>query len=281
MTDTVTSGAASDAPPPRTAVSGRAFDATIWPLALILVLFTAFPLVALVWRSISFGISLDANARQTLRQALGLSLLSSMVAMTIVLALGTPLAYVLARRRFPGHVLVDTLVDLPIVLPPAVAGIALLMAFGRRGVLGAWLLDAGISIPFTPVAVVIAQIFVAAPFYIRAARSGFNRVEPALEAAAADLGARPGTVFRTITLPLARSGLAAGAVLAWARALGEFGATIMFAGNLPGKTQTMPLAIYGAYGGGDLPTALWLALILLATSLVILVASRILTRGDH
>lgn len=278
MTDPATPAARAA---PRAAISDRAFDVTIWPLALILVLFTIFPLVALVWRSVSFGISLDDDVRHTLRQALQLSLLSSFAAMAIVLILGTPLAYVLARRRFRGRVLIDTLVDLPIVLPPAVAGIALLMAFGRRGVLGAWLLDAGVSIPFTPAAVVIAQIFVAAPFYIRAARSGFNRVEPTLEAAAADLGARPGTVFRTVTLPLARSGLAAGAVLAWARALGEFGATIMFAGNLPGKTQTMPLAIYSAYGGGDLPTALWLALILLVTSLAILVASRLLIRGRY
>ena len=254
------------------------FELAIWPLALVLALFIAVPLLALVWRTVQYGADATAGTVTAFRQALSLSLVTTAIAMLVIVLLGTPLAYVLARRPFPGRWLVDTLVDLPIVLPPAVAGIALLMAFGRRGVLGGTLADWGVTIPFTAAAVVMAQIFVAAPFYIRAARSGFDRVEPDLEAAAADLGARPGTVFRTITLPLARPGLTAGAVLAWARALGEFGATIMFAGNLAGTTRTMPLAIYGEYGSGDLPAALLLAILLLATSVAILLVSRFLGR---
>jgi molybdate transport system permease protein len=254
------------------------FDATLWPLATILLLFVTVPLGALVWRTAQSGQDVDAETLSAFRQALTLSLVTTLAAMVVIVGLGTPLAYLLARRRFPGRWLVDTLVDLPIVLPPAVAGIALLMAFGRRGVLGGPLADLGITIPFTTAAVVFAQVFVAAPFYIRAARGGFDRVEPDLEAAAADLGARPAAVFRTVTLPLARPGLAAGAVLAWARALGEFGATIMFAGNLEGTTRTMPLAIYGEYGSGDLPAALLLAVMLLLASVLILLASRLLSR---
>jgi molybdate transport system permease protein len=195
--------------------------------------------------------------------------------MVIVIALGTPLAYLLARRRFPGAAAVEALVDLPIVLPPAVAGIALLVAFGRNGLIGRWLAEGGVTVGFTTVAVVMAQIFVSAPFYVIAARGGFARVDSDVEAAAADLGATPGQVFRTVTLPLIAPSLIAGAVLAWARALGEFGATIMFAGNFPGVTQTMPLAIYGRFGAGDLSTALLLSVVLLIASLIVLVGVRI------
>jgi molybdate transport system permease protein len=171
---------------------------------------------------------------------------------------------------------VDTLVDLPIVLPPAVAGIALLMAFGRNGVLGRWLSEQGITVGFTTAAVVLAQIFIAAPFFVRAAKSGFMRVDRDLEEAAADLGASPTRVFRTVTLPLVMPSLVAGGVLAWARAMGEFGATIMFAGNFPGITQTMPLAIYGRFGAGDLSSALLLSFVLLLASLVVLLGLRTL-----
>jgi molybdate transport system permease protein len=250
--------------------------AGVWAAAGVLVLFLAVPLGALVWRAVASGRGLAPETVATLRQALTLTLLTSLASLAVVVALGTPLAYLLARRRFPGARVVDTLVDLPIVLPPAVAGIALLMAFGRRGVAGRWLDEAGIAVVFTPAAVVLAQVFVAVPFFVRAAKSGFARVDRDLEEAAADLGASPATVFRTVTLPLARSGLAAGAVLAWARALGEFGATILFAGNLPGQTQTMALAIYGRYGAGDLEAALLLALVLLGASLAILLGVRLL-----
>ena len=246
----------------------------MWGAAGLLVLFLVAPLGSMVWRAAQESQGLDSEAIRTLRQALALSLLTSIVALAIVVAFGTPLAYLLARRRFPGSRLVDTMVDLPIVLPPAVAGLALLMAFGRYGVVGQWLDPLGITVSFTTTAVVLAQIFVAVPFFVRGARSGFARVDRDLEEAAADLGAAPRRVFRTVTVPLALPGLAAGAVLAWARALGEFGATIMFAGNLPGVTQTMPLAIYGRFGAGDLPSALALSVVLLAASLMILLGVR-------
>jgi molybdate transport system permease protein len=256
-------------------VTDRARGGVLWALAALLLLFLAIPVVALVVRAIAAGGAWDARAIQILRQAMGLSLATTAGAMAIVIALGTPLAYLLARRRFPGAALVDALVDLPIVLPPAVAGLALLMAFGRNGLVGQWLDAGGITLGFTTVAVVMAQVFVSAPFYVIAARGGFARVDRDLEAAAADLGAAPGQVFRTVTLPLIAPSLIAGTILAWARALGEFGATIMFAGNFPGITQTMPLAIYGRFGAADLPTALLLSVVLLVASLTVLVAVRL------
>jgi len=246
----------------------------VWLAAGALVLFLALPLVALVLRATESP-EFTESTRHTLKQALELTLVTTGISMAVIVAFGTPLAYLLARRRFPGIHLVNTLIDLPMVLPPAVAGIALLMAFGRRGVVGRHLDDVGITLGFTTAAVVIAQIFVAVPFYVRAARAGFARVARDLEDAAADLGAPPATVFRSVTLPLARPSLAAGAVLAWARAVGEFGATIMFAGNFPGTTQTMPLAIYGRYEAGDLNTALLLSAVLLAASMMVLLAVRL------
>jgi molybdate transport system permease protein len=233
------------------------------------------PVVALIARALSSGEHENTQTLRVLQQALGLSLGSTAVTMAIVVTLGTPLAYLLARRRFAGATVVEALVDLPIVLPPAVAGIALLVTFGRNGVLGRWLDQAGITVGFTTVAVIMAQIFVAAPFYVIAARGGFARVDRDLEAVAADLGAPPGKVLRTVTLPLVAPSLIAGAVLAWARALGEFGATIMFAGNFPGVTQTMPLAIYGRFGAGDMPAALLLSVVLLIASLVVLFGVRV------
>jgi molybdate transport system permease protein len=247
----------------------------IWGLAALLLLFLAIPVVALIVRAVGSGEGWDARTVQVLRQALGLSLATTAVTMIVVIGLGTPLAYLLARRRFPGAAAVEALVDLPIVLPPAVAGIALLVAFGRNGLVGQWLDKGGITVGFTTVAVIMAQIFVAAPFYVIAARGGFSRVDRDVEAAAADLGAPPGQVFRTVTLPLIAPSLIAGAVLAWARALGEFGATIMFAGSFPGVTQTMPLAIYGRFGAGDMPAALLLSVVLLSASLVVLLGVRL------
>jgi molybdate transport system permease protein len=157
-----------------------------------------------------------------------------------------------------------------------VAGIALLIAFGRYGVVGRWLNEVGITVGFTSTAVVLAQTFIAAPFFIRASSAGFTRVDRDLEDAASDLGASPGKVFRTVTLPMAFPSLLAGAMLAWARALGEFGATIMFAGNFPGVTQTMPLAIYARFGAGDLSSALLLSLALLVISLIVLIGLRMI-----
>jgi molybdate transport system permease protein len=253
----------------------RASGLAVWALALLLLLFLAIPVGALVIRALGTGSAWDARTYDTLRQALGLSMATTAMTMVIVIALGTPLAYLLARRRFPGAAAIEALVDLPIVLPPAVAGIALLVAFGRNGLVGRWLAEGGFTVGFTTIAVVMAQVFVSAPFYVIAARGGFARVDSDVEAAAADLGATPGQVFRTVTLPLILPSLIAGAVLAWARALGEFGATIMFAGNFPGVTQTMPLAIYGQFGAGDLPTALLLSVVLLLASLMVLLGVRV------
>jgi molybdate transport system permease protein len=239
------------------------------------VLLLATPLLAMVLRAIENVDLRTETSNESVRQALVLSLVTTGISLIIIITLGTPLAFLLARREFHGRQLLETLVELPMVLPPAVAGIALLAAFGRRGLFGSELNTVGISLPFTAAAVVLAQIFVSVPFYVRSARTGFSRIDRDLEAAASDLGAGPFHVLWTIILPLCKQSLIAGAVLAWARALGEFGATIMFAGNLPGKTQTMPLAIYGRLEAGDLETALILSSILLTVSIIVLLGVRL------
>jgi molybdate transport system permease protein len=253
------------------------FRISLTAITLIGVALLTLPTAALLWRALDAGTALDDPAtRDILRDALVLSLTTSAVAMAAIVVIGTPIAYTLARSTSRVARVIDALVDLPILLPPAVAGIALLTAFGRAGILGDALDTAGIRIGFSTAAVVIAQIFVGAPFYIRSARAGFMKVEQRLEDVAADLGAPPWRVFRKIILPLARNSLLAGAVLAWARALGEFGATIMFAGNRQGVTQTMPLAIYERFGAGDLPTAITFSALLLAVSVILLVLVRLL-----
>jgi molybdate transport system permease protein len=259
-------------------LTGNRHNPFTWSLAAIslvgLVLLT-LPTVALLVRAFEARDVLgDPRSQATLREALLLSLTTSLVSLVLIVVAGTPIAYGLARGRFPGIRIVDALVDLPIILPPAVAGIALLAAFGRRGLLGESIDRFGLSIAFSTAAVVIAQTFVSAPFFIRTARAGFSRIDHTIEEAAADLGASPGRVFWHVTLPLSRASLMAGAVLAWARALGEFGATIMFAGNREGVTQTMPLAIYERFGAGDLSTAVVLSAILLAASVIFLVVVR-------
>ncbi|MDQ2857356.1 MAG: ABC transporter permease [Candidatus Eremiobacteraeota bacterium] len=211
-------------------------------------------------------------------QALGLSVVTTLVALALTVALGTPLAYMLARYTFPGHLLLDAVVDLPIVVPPAVAGLALLLVFGRYGTLGAALARAGIRLSFTTAAVVMAQIFVASPFYVRAARSGFGAVDRTLEAASATLGMGPLRTFVFVTVPLAWPTLVGGAVLCWARALGEFGATIMFAGNLAGVSQTLPLSVYLNLEGGNIPVATALSVTMIAFSLATVLAVRTLER---
>lgn len=237
----------------------------------------ALPIAALVWRALQARDAFDnPRTRDILVDAMVLSATTSVVALLVIVVAGTPIAFTLARAQGRWVRIVDALIDLPIILPPAVAGIALLAAFGRRGILGAWLDRAGITLGFTTAAVVMAQIFVAAPFFIRTARAGFLRVDRTLEEAAADLGASPFRVFWRVSLPLCRGSLLAGAILAWARALGEFGATIMFAGNRQGVTQTMPLAIYERFGAGDLNAAIALSAVLLATSVVFLVLVRLL-----
>jgi molybdate transport system permease protein len=245
---------------------------------LAFVLFVAVPLAALVYRAAQGGNLLYSLERPIVREALRVSLVTSTLTLLIALVLGTPLAYLLARGRFPGRRLLDTLVDLPIVLPPVVAGVALLMAFGRRGVFGGELRDLGVELAFTTRAVVIAQVFVSAPFYIRAAKAGFQTVDVTLEQMAYTLGVSPlGTFFR-VTLPLALPAVLGGVVLCWARAMSEFGATMMFAGNFRGRTQTMPLAIMTAMES-DLFAALALSVILLGFSFVVLLLFRIFS-GD-
>jgi molybdate transport system permease protein len=240
------------------------------PLASIpLLVFLALPLLALFLR-LDIG-ALGTNlAAPIVRQALVLSLVTATIATVSAVLLGAPLAMLLARRQFRGHNLLDTLVDLPMILPPAVAGIALLLVFGRRGLLGPSLEAAGLSIVFTPVAVVLAQLFVAAPFFVRSAAAGFAEIDRELEQAAALDGAGRLDVFRYITAALAWPALVGGAVMTWARAVGEFGATIIFAGNFPGRTQTMPLAIYLGFER-DLDIAVALAFVLTAVSFGVLV----------
>jgi molybdate transport system permease protein len=245
--------------------------------ALFFILLFLVPLVSLLIWAIPGWLAGDWQF-VTVSAALRLSLVTATIATVLTIFLGTPIAYVLARHKFPGSGLLDVLIDLPLVLPPAVAGIALLMAFGRNSPVGQVLAIFGISLPFTAAAVVIAQIFVAAPFYVRAAKAGFAGVDPRLEQISATLGeSRSGTFFR-VTLPLAQKTLLGGVVMAWARALGEFGATILFAGNFLGRTQTMPLAIYAAMQS-NINTALVLASILLLTSLILLLILRLVVRS--
>ncbi len=236
--------------------------------SLPLLLFFVLPLLALVLR-VPLRDPLAALSDPAVTQAIQLSLVTTLTTLALTLAGGTPLALLLARRRFPGHALVETLIDLPVVLPPSVAGIALLVAFGRFGLLGGVLTTFGITLPFTTVAVVMAQLFVAGPLYIRTAIGAFGDIHRDLEDAAAVDGAGPLRIFRYITLPLAFASLSGGAVMTWARALGEFGATILFAGNLQGITQTMPLAIYLGFEQ-DLNAALTLSILLLFVSFAVL-----------
>jgi molybdate transport system permease protein len=206
--------------------------------------------------------------------ALRLSLQTATIATGVCLALGVPLAWLLARIEFPGRRFVRALVTVPLVLPPVVGGVALLLVFGRRGIIGTWLDSTfGITLPFTTTGVVIAEAFVAMPFLVIAVEGALRGADTRYEEAAATLGAGRWTTFTHVTLPLVAPGIAAGGVLCWARALGEFGATITFAGNFPGRTQTMPLAVYLALET-DLQAAIVLSLILLTVSVTILAALR-------
>ncbi|MCY3991718.1 MAG: ABC transporter permease [Caldilineaceae bacterium] len=236
--------------------------------AVPMILFLTLPLLALIWRTELTEISTHL-AQPVARRAIVLSLWTSATATLLSVLLGTPLAVLMTRRQFRGRRALDTLIDLPTVLPPAVAGLALLMAFGRRGMLGQGLSVAGIEIAFTSLAVILAQLFVASPYYIRAAIGGLSRSAIALEEAAALDGADGRQIFRFVTVPLARASLLGGLVMTWARALGDFGATILFAGNYPGRTQTMPLAIYIGFEL-DLDVALALSVVLMATAFAIL-----------
>ncbi|WP_444947178.1 ABC transporter permease [Micromonospora ureilytica] len=251
---------------------GRVPVALLIPAGLGL-LFLVLPLAGLVirapWTTLPQRLT-EPGALTALR----LSVQTATLATVLCLLLGVPLAWVLARVEFPGRRLVRALVTVPLVLPPVVGGVALLLVFGRRGLLGGWL-DAtfGITLPFTTTGVVLAESFVAMPFLVIAVEGALRAADHRFEEAAATLGASRWTTFTHVTLPLVAPGLAAGAVLCWARALGEFGATITFAGNYPGRTQTMPLAVYLALET-DLESAIVLSLVLLVVSVGILVALR-------
>ena len=240
--------------------------------SLVLIGLIGLPLIALVWRSVDkdfFTYVFSENALSALK----LSLITSTISVGLALLTGTPLAYLLAHWKFSGRAVVDTLIDVPVVLPPTVAGIALLMAFGRVGIFGVWLSKIGITIPFTTAAVIMAQTFVSAPFLVRSARIGFAAIDPQQQEAARLEGANEWQVFQYIMFPLAGRALLTGIILTWTRALGEFGATILFAGNLEGTTQTMPLAIYIGFEQ-NIKIALVLSVLLLAVSLVFMALLR-------
>jgi molybdate transport system permease protein len=247
--------------------------------ALLFALFLGLPILVLVVRAVVGGSLARALGTPAVLDAIALSLVTTSVSLAITVALGLPLAYVLARRTFPGKRLVEVVIDLPIVLPPAVAGLALLLVFGNRGLLGSQLTALGLSIPFTTVAVILAQTFVSAPFFVRSARAGIAGVDRDLEDAARADGASESHLFRTITVPLASSALAAGLVMSWARALGEFGATIMFAGNVEGVTQTLPLVVYTEFGAGDLDASIAAATVLVLAAFGVLAAVRVFHWG--
>ena len=245
------------------------------PAALVAALGAALfilPLVGLLWKA-PWGDLAGALLEPEALMAMRLSLVCSLAATAISIVLGLPLAWIQARTRFPGRSLLRALTLLPVVLPPVVGGVALLSVFGRRGLLGQFLDPLGIRLPFTTAGAILAETFVAMPFFVLSMEGVLSTLDRRLEDAARTLGADRWTVFRRITVPLVRPSVAAGAALAWARALGEFGATITFAGNFPGRTQTIPLAVYVQLENRP-EAGLALSLVLLAVSLTILVIMR-------
>jgi molybdate transport system permease protein len=241
--------------------------------ATVALAFLALPVVAIFTR-VPPGRLVHLLASGVVTDALVVSVKTTLIAEALILLFGTPLAYLLATRRFPGRAALVTLVELPLVLPPAVAGIGLFAAFGRSGLLGSTLDALGLRIPFTQTAVVLAITLVASPLYVRTAIAAFEAVDPDLIAASRTLGAGPARTFSRVALPLAGGGLAAGAALAFARGLGEFGATIMFAGSLRGVTQTLPLAIYEEFSL-DFDTALALGALLVVVSVALLLTLKL------
>jgi molybdate transport system permease protein len=238
--------------------------------------FIALPILSLLIWTVSNSAWQEMTSPAAV-DALLLSARTTAISMAIILLVGTPAAYVLARYDFPGKRIVNTLVDLPAVLPPSAAGIALLLAFGRVGLIGEQLTAFGITISFTTAAVVLAELFVATHFYVRQATVGFGQIERGIEEAALVDGGGPITVFLKVTIPLAFPALVAGAVTAWARALGEFGGTIIFAGNVQGVTQTIPLAIFSELER-DFDAAVALSVVVLGFAFIVILAARYLTR---
>jgi molybdate transport system permease protein len=240
--------------------------------------FLSLPVVAIFVHT-GPGALIDSLGDDAALDALRLSLETSAIALALVVAVGTPAAYLLATREFRGRALVTTLIELPLVLPPAVAGLGLLAALGPNGLLGGALEDAGIRLVLQTAGVVVALAFVSAPFYLRQAQAAFGAVDRSLLDASRTMGAGPATTFARVAIPVAAPGLAAGAALAWGRALGEFGATLMFAGSFRGITQTAPLAIYERFGT-DFTAALALAAVLIAASLALLLSVKLAAGRD-
>lgn len=247
-------------------------QSTLAVVGALLVAFLAVPLLALFVSTTGSDFRLGLQ-NPLVWPALRLSLLTTSISLVVVVVLGTPLAWSLARSRGRSARAIETVAQLPIVIPPAVAGVALLLAFGRRGVLAGWLYPHGWSVTFTTAAVVMAEVFVSAPFFVQAAVSAFRRVDPRLVVVARTFGASPLRVFFRVAVPLAAPGLVTGAAMSWARSLGEFGATLMFAGNLQGKTQTLPLAIYTALES-DMRAAQALSVVLVVVAFALLLAIR-------
>ncbi len=244
-------------------------------VALVMGIALGAPVAVLIARALLGGSLGAALGTPVVIDALVLSLATTAISLLVTVAVGLPIATLLARGRRRGLSILEAIVDLPIVLPPAVAGLALLLVLGRRGVLGGPLDALGLAIPFTTVAVVLAQTFVSAPFFIRSARTGIAGVDRNLEDAARADGASEWSVLRSVTLPLAGPALAAGLVMSWARSLGEFGATIMFAGNIHGRTQTLPLVVYSEFQGGSLDASIAAAAILVIAAFGVLLAVRV------
>jgi molybdate transport system permease protein len=242
-------------------------------IAVVAVALFALPLAGLLWRA-PWSDLYDLLRADEARDALRLSLITSLSATAVALVLGVPLAWVQARVEYPGKRFVRALTTLPMVLPPVVGGVALLLALGRRGIVGRHLDSAGVHLPFTTAGAVVAETFVAMPFLVLTLEAAFRSSDRAMEEAARTLGAGRFMVFRRVTLPLVRPSLIAGAVLCWARALGEFGATITFAGNLPGTTRTLPLFVYVKFEGVDADAGIALSLVLVAASLAVVISLR-------
>ncbi len=268
-----------DEPRRRLRLAPSGGSTTLLVPAALFALFLGLPVLTVVVRSVLDGSLLDVASTSAVASALVLSLSTTAVSLVVTVAFGLPLALVLARRTFRGKWLVESIVDLPIVLPPSVAGLALLLVFGRRGVLGESLQIAGIDIAFTTAAVILAQTFVSAPFFVRSARAGIAAVDRDLEDAARVDGATERQLFLRITAPLAGAALAGGLVMTWARALGEFGATIMFAGNFEGRTQTLPLVVFSEFQAGSLDTSIAAATVLVLGALGVLSAVRVFHWG--
>ena len=259
--------------------SGGWGERSVTAVAVLCALFLGVPVLTLVLRALLSGSLAVAISSPAVSDALILSALTTSISLALSVVLGLPLAFVLARREFRGKGVIEAVVDLPIVLPPSVAGLALLLVYGRRGLLSAPFEILGISVPFTTIAVILAMTFVSAPFFIRSARIGIAGVERDLEDAARVDGASEGQLFRAITIPIASAAFAGGLVMTWARSLGEFGATIMFAGNIQGRTQTLPLVVYSEFNSGDLDASIAAAAILVLAAFGVLIAVRVLHWG--